>query len=335
MTVTAKLTTLNTTEDPRLVEEDNIVAFIDVLKCSRKEATFYLESSAWNIETAVLLWIENNPSPYQTYNPWGSDLAASSHSHYNHALLNASSYSQSSFMTSASKHPSRQWYSREVLIEDFPQDWSARVSRSSGQIYFVHLPTGKRQYCVPPGYADRRTDVPPYEMVDTKTEVAMDDYPTKLSPDKGPQEYDHSSLSTLFVNSYRDNMLIGEGLSATDSSMLVDNIAKSNHFIPIDNLHCFTKHEGSEVEDMMEYASRSNASSTRALQDENSVYTITNDLDRPTSDVMHNSSDHSNYSNYRHGKESIAIEANDGSVESSLDAYFAASESNNSSISNK
>lgn len=357
MTVTAKLTTLNTTEDPRMVEEDNnIVAFIDVLKCSREEATFYLESSAWNIETAILLWIENNPSPsYQTYNPWGSSdpaaAAASSYSHYyNHALLNtaSSAFSQSTLATAVLRPP-RQWYSREVLIQDFPKDWSARVSRSSGQIYFVHLLTGRRQYSVPPGYADIHTDMSPNDcddLCDTKTEVLIDvdDNPTQLSPDdEGPLDHDdQTSLSSLLTHRFKGdyNMLTTAeslpGAAATtataDPSMLIDSNSSNNQ-------NYFTKNdealEGGE--DMtIDYASRSNASSTRALHDENSVYTITNDLDdRPVSDVMYNNSDLSS-SSYRHGKGSyIAGEAFDGSMESSLDAYFAASGSNSSSISNK
>lgn len=353
MTVTAKLTTLNTTEDPRMVEEDNnIVAFIEVLKCSREEATFYLESSAWNIETAILLWIENNPSPsYQTYNPWGSDptaAAASSYSHYyNHALLNtaSSAFSQSTLATPASKPP-RQWYSREVIIQDFPQDWSARVSRSSGQIYFVHLPTGRRQYSVPPGYADIPVDMSPNDcddLCDTKTEVLIDDdYPTKLSPDEeGPLGHDdQTSLSSLLTHRFKGdyNMLTtAESLpgaaTAVDPSMLIDNNRSNNQ-------NYFTKNDKAlEGEDMtIDYASRSNASSTRALHDENSVYTITNDVDdRPVSDVMYNNSDlSSSSSSYRHGKGSyITGEACDGSMESGLDAYFAASGSNSSSISNK
>lgn len=324
MIVTAKLTTLNTSEDPRLVEEDNIVAFIDVLKCSREEATFYLESSAWNIETAILLWIENNPSPlYQTYNPWGSDpsaAAASSYSHYyNHALLNTASssvFSPSILATpSASARPPRQWYSREVLIQDFPQDWSARVSRSSGQIYFVHLPTGRRQYSVPPGYADRCTTDMSHndcdDVCDTKTEVVIDDddYPTKL--DRNDQRsLCHSSNQHYFTKNDDDEHALEQ------------------------------EEEGDNEEDMtIDYASRSNASSTRALHDENSVCTTTNDVDdRPVSDGMYNNnSDHSGSSSYRHGgKGSIADEVFDGSMESSLDAYFAASGgNNNSSISNK
>lgn len=45
--------------------------------------------------------------------------------------------------------------SREVIIEGLPAGWSARVSKHSGQIYFLEQASGKTQYCVPKGYADR------------------------------------------------------------------------------------------------------------------------------------------------------------------------------------
>jgi hypothetical protein len=57
--VTSKLTSLSTKESL----EESVLAFIDVLKCSTEEARFYLESSAGCVETAVMLWLENNPRP--------------------------------------------------------------------------------------------------------------------------------------------------------------------------------------------------------------------------------------------------------------------------------
>jgi len=181
------------------------------------------------------------------------------------------------------------------------------------------------------------------DLCDTKTEVLIDDdYPTKLSPDEeGPLGHDdQTGLSSLLTHRFKGdyNMLTtAESLpgaaTAVDPSMLIDNNSSNNQ-------NYFTKNDKVlEGEDMtIDYASRSNASSTRALHDENSVYTITNDVDdRPVSDVMYNNSDlSSSSSSYRHGKGSyIAGEASDGSMESGLDAYFAASGSNSSSISNK
>ena len=74
--------------------EESIKAFIDVLKCPHMEASFYLESSDWNIETAVLLWLENNPNPsnvmgtaneysHSAYNNINMSNSSSSNRHYN------------------------------------------------------------------------------------------------------------------------------------------------------------------------------------------------------------------------------------------------------------
>lgn len=64
MAVTMKLTNLSTadsTSDSEAHRERSIDAFVDVLQCLRSEAEFFLESSNWDVETAVVLWLENNP----------------------------------------------------------------------------------------------------------------------------------------------------------------------------------------------------------------------------------------------------------------------------------
>jgi hypothetical protein len=40
--------------------QNQIAAFIGVLGCSASEAEFFLESTTWDIETAVSLWLENH-----------------------------------------------------------------------------------------------------------------------------------------------------------------------------------------------------------------------------------------------------------------------------------
>ena len=83
--------------------EESIQAFIDVLKCPHMEASFYLESSDWNIETAVLLWLENNPNPINlrsyskeysssAYNP---HVVGDSNSSSNNRHLNLGDFSHS------------------------------------------------------------------------------------------------------------------------------------------------------------------------------------------------------------------------------------------------
>lgn len=53
---------------------------------------------------------------------------------------------------------------REVIIEGLPEGWSARVSRHTGDIYFVNNATNAMQSSVPPGFAD--ADTPPEEVGD-------------------------------------------------------------------------------------------------------------------------------------------------------------------------
>jgi hypothetical protein len=47
---------------------------------------------------------------------------------------------------------------REVRISGLPDDWKAVVNENSGNVQFVHIPTGFLQNNVPPGYADRVDD---------------------------------------------------------------------------------------------------------------------------------------------------------------------------------
>eukprot|EP00981_Chlorochromonas_danica_P012601 scaffold5200_cov165-Ochromonas_danica.AAC.4 len=123
--ITHKLNGMSTGEDSKSI---SISAFLDVLGCSSEEAEFYLESSMWEIQTAVALWLENNPHP----------------------------------LTSFPKYITQpiipKYREREVIIAGLPLDWSARVSAADGTIYFVHLPTGERQMSVPPGFADPLPD---------------------------------------------------------------------------------------------------------------------------------------------------------------------------------
>jgi hypothetical protein len=149
--VTSKLTSLSTTEQH--TEQDSIKAFTDVLNCSASEAQFYLESSNWNVETAVMLWLENNPT--------NSYASASSFGYP------AGGYAYPTFSVQNSNHANRSFNKpkatplyrcKQVCISDLTEGWTARVSRSSGQVYFIHLATGTTQFSVPPGYADVGSD---------------------------------------------------------------------------------------------------------------------------------------------------------------------------------
>lgn len=154
-----------------------------MLHCTRSEAAFYLESAAWNIETAVILYLENNPptavpclSSHQ--NPlfgqrmgesaalayFGTEDGAggSSSSGYNDNATGRKrgfhkrsiSYGQDGAFTSMYTSRSTKWRERTLDIADLPADWRASVSVHTGQVLFTHIPTGVVQNFVPPGFAD-------------------------------------------------------------------------------------------------------------------------------------------------------------------------------------
>jgi hypothetical protein len=118
------MTTLST-KDPLTNKEDSISAFISVLHCSPEEASFFLESSAWNIEAAVHLWLETNNGSGGS----GKRLRYGVHANY-------------------------PFIEREVSIEGLPYGWTAWVDKVTGGIYFVHADSGHSQTAVPPGFAD-------------------------------------------------------------------------------------------------------------------------------------------------------------------------------------
>uniref|UniRef100_A0A7S3GWP7 WW domain-containing protein n=1 Tax=Spumella elongata TaxID=89044 RepID=A0A7S3GWP7_9STRA len=182
--ITSKLTTLSTNE---LTEENSINAFVDVLNCSRQEAEFYLESSNWNVETAVMLWLENNPTSYSSANH----------------IYGASTYAEMPFypaMMPVVANPNTfqrprtqpKFRSRTVIIEDLPGEWTARVSKHTGYVYFVHTATGATQYSVPTGYAD---------LSGTSENDALD-----LSGDKAPNNSDNDDGMDDDTNSKEGSM---------------------------------------------------------------------------------------------------------------------------------
>jgi hypothetical protein len=126
---------LSTTD--KSTNEDKIAAFIQVLQCAHDEAQFYLESSAWDAETAVMLWLDNHNE--------STSYSAPSYRELNYY---DNTHSRSSHLSG------KRWRSREVVIEGLDAEWSAYVSDRTGQIYFVHKLTGYQQQSVPPGFAD-------------------------------------------------------------------------------------------------------------------------------------------------------------------------------------
>lgn len=127
--VTSKLNSLSTGEEAQ--REHSIHAFIEVLGCNWNEAEFYLESTTWDIQTAVVLWLENNPTSTNSWSRQGT-LAASRWS-----------------------APQPRFRDQIVLIEGLDSEkWTARVDPYDGCIYFYNNSTGVRQHQVPVGFAD-------------------------------------------------------------------------------------------------------------------------------------------------------------------------------------
>ncbi len=149
--MTSKLNTLSTNEDEKKEECAN--AFIDVLGCSKTEASFYLESTEWNLESAVMLWLENNTTSSSSgYGNGGSNSRYS----YNHLQAPVMAHLTNGYSSYASQN--KKYEPREVRIAGLPDDWKAVVNENSGNVQFVHVPTGFLQNNVPPGYADRVDD---------------------------------------------------------------------------------------------------------------------------------------------------------------------------------
>lgn len=118
--ICSKMDSLSTSESSS--NKDEIVAaFIDVLNCTSDNAVFFLESAAWNIESAIHIWLESNQS--------------------------------SQFYDSSSQNKVR-YSNRQIIIPDLPTDWIAQVHPIRGNVIFINKVTGLRQNEVPPGYAE-------------------------------------------------------------------------------------------------------------------------------------------------------------------------------------
>jgi UBA-like domain len=110
---------------------DKIAAFMAVLACAHDEAAFFLESADWSVEAAVSLWLE-------------SGLGA----------VLADNHKRSRSIIHTANNGNHPYVKRGVYIEGLPEEWSAWVSATTGQIYFSHNETGHTQSNVPPGFAD-------------------------------------------------------------------------------------------------------------------------------------------------------------------------------------
>lgn len=91
-------------------------------------AVFSFASSLfrWDIHTAVVLFLENNPHPTTSFPKYSAP-------------------------------PAPKYRERRIDILDLPEGWEARVDALTGTVYFLHPDTGTRQVTVPPGFADAHT----------------------------------------------------------------------------------------------------------------------------------------------------------------------------------
>jgi hypothetical protein len=127
-----------TTTDSR---DDLVNNFKTVFQCSDHEAQFFLESANWDITIAAGLCLESQNSllSYHQFQLGNGKRGA------------MGSYNQKPMPM---RRGATRFRARSVVIDGLPPEWEAKVSRSSGHVYFIHTPTGVTQTEVPPGYAD-------------------------------------------------------------------------------------------------------------------------------------------------------------------------------------
>lgn len=145
--VTMKINSLST--ESTSYPQESILAFLEVLGCTDHEAEFYLESTNWDIQTAVVLYLENNPLP--SFNPIASSSVPAA----------AMSAFQEDFYNAATKAADAkfQWRDREVEIVGLDPAWEARVNPYDGTVYFRSRINGITQKQVPMGFADVSDDL--------------------------------------------------------------------------------------------------------------------------------------------------------------------------------
>jgi len=120
-------------------KDEMVAAFMEVLKVSHEEATFFLDSAAGNLESAIALWLD--------------ELGSTRHHHkrYNNTYQQGDHNNQ---MNAPIYPPVQRFVPRRVVIEGLDPDWEASVNATYGYIQFTHLPTGMTQSEVPHGFAD-------------------------------------------------------------------------------------------------------------------------------------------------------------------------------------
>ena len=168
-----------------------VAAFLEVMQCSEMEAEFYLESSKWDIATAISLCVDANPKVseyHDVLSTCGKRVRSGANGEYQMSAMSDEMYYEEN------KGPVRyngrggnhkmiqrafhriivnnvlhitlmyfsqilQYHTSAVVIEGLDPAWTAAVQRSSGKIYFTHIESGFTQFEVPPGFDDYETPV--------------------------------------------------------------------------------------------------------------------------------------------------------------------------------
>lgn len=179
--ITSKMDSLSTGKS----KDDMLSGFVAVLGVSLQMAEFFLESSAWDLQCAVSLYLENNDHDNLGFSLPAQEAAHSmAQTQYERSAINSSAptgsldfdlalqvQQEENQRNNSNKRSKRQKYKgRKVEIAGLPDGWEAYVSRSGGEVYFINNQTRVRQFQVPPGYADAEDDptLPPSQSAQTE-----------------------------------------------------------------------------------------------------------------------------------------------------------------------
>ena len=205
--------------------EEKVNAFTQVLQCTSAEAQFFLESSNWNIEVAVLLFLDNNS---------GNNL--SRHASIRNRISEDEEerihrqYLGSPRLAHTDK---KVWQPREVIISGLEDsEWGARVSRTSGGIYFYHKETGLRQFQVPPGFADRNDEDDSMHVFDEHTNASIIDTNTSAQIEYVGVDVDIDADADADVHVDTDEDVVADVEAYNAESMNVHNSFKISN--PVD-----------------------------------------------------------------------------------------------------
>lgn len=201
------LTTAITSTDLKKNDEV-VVAFISVLNCTSEEATFFLESAMWNIESAIHFWLD-------------SDKGYINRRYNREDDFNSKPSSSLDFRHSKNIKTEIKYLEKRVTIPDLPADWTAWVRPDTGSIYFIHGPSSHEQSSVPPGYADVDAELSNNE----SAHLSLDSNCSNSSSSSSDVSYSHLDSSSASSSQHNNNTSRYRPLTgATDTTRRISNI---------------------------------------------------------------------------------------------------------------